>query len=64
MRLEAVLGGDLVLLGMREVPVADDRLPADVKAVDPVRGGKDEPGDRVVLSDMSAWDSYDRVKLK
>jgi HlyD family secretion protein len=23
-----------------------------------------KPGDRVVLSDMSAWDSYDRVKLK
>jgi HlyD family secretion protein len=23
-----------------------------------------QPGDRVILSDMSAWDAYDRVKLK
>jgi len=23
-----------------------------------------QPGDRVILSDMSAWDSYDRVRLK
>jgi HlyD family secretion protein len=23
-----------------------------------------QPGERVILSDMSAWDSYDRVRLK
>jgi HlyD family secretion protein len=28
-----------------------------------VRGGLVE-GDRIVLSDMSAWDDYDRVRLR
>ena len=23
-----------------------------------------KPGDKVILSDMSAWDAYDRVRLK
>jgi len=23
-----------------------------------------KPGDRVILSDMSAWDAHDRVRLK
>jgi HlyD family secretion protein len=23
-----------------------------------------QPGDKVILSDMSAWDAYDRVRLK
>jgi hypothetical protein len=23
-----------------------------------------QPGDKVILSDMSTWDAYDRVRLK
>jgi len=23
-----------------------------------------QPGDKVILSDMSAWDAFDRVRLK
>jgi hypothetical protein len=30
LRLEAVFGGDLLLLGVCEVPFQDRRLPADV----------------------------------
>jgi hypothetical protein len=33
-----------------------------VNAVEVVGGL--EPGDQVVLSDMSAWDAYDRVRLQ
>lgn len=35
---------------------------SSVSAVQVLEGLK--PGDRVILSDMSAWDSYDRVRLK
>jgi len=35
---------------------------SSVSTVQVVEGLK--PGDRVILSDMSAWDSYDRVRLK
>jgi HlyD family secretion protein len=35
---------------------------ASVSTIEVVEGLK--PGDQVVLSDMSAWDSYDRIRLK
>jgi len=35
---------------------------SSVNAVEILEGLK--PGDRVVLSDMSAWDAFDRVRLK
>ena len=38
---------DLGLVGMHEVPVADDLLAADVQAVDAMRRGEDKPRDQV-----------------
>ena len=35
---------------------------ASVSTVEVVEGLR--PGDQVVLSDMSQWDSYDRIRLK
>ena len=35
---------------------------ASVSTIEVVEGL--QPGDQVVLSDMSAWDSYDRIRLK
>ena len=35
---------------------------SSVNTVEIVEGLK--PGDRVILSDMSAWDAHDRVRLK
>jgi HlyD family secretion protein len=35
---------------------------SSVNAVEILEGLK--PGDKVVLSDMSAWDAFDRVRLK
>jgi HlyD family secretion protein len=34
---------------------------SSVNTIEIVKGLK--PGDRVILSDMSQWDSHDRVKL-
>ncbi len=35
---------------------------SSVNTVEILEGLK--PGDKVILSDMSAWDAYDRVRLK
>ena len=42
-----MLARDLVLVGVDEVPVADDFSPRDVEPVDPVRRGEDEAGDGI-----------------
>ena len=42
------------------VPVKLGR--ASVSTIEVVEGL--QPGDQVILSDMSAWDSYDRIRLK
>jgi len=44
----------------RRVPVKLGR--ASVNAVEVLAGLKE--GDRVILSDMSAWDAFDRVRPK
>src|SRR5919197_3741339 len=46
-RLDAVLAGDLLLVGAEEPAVADDFLAGDIQPVDAVRGGEDEAGNRV-----------------
>jgi hypothetical protein len=47
--LEAVLAGDLDLVGPDEVAVADDLFSRDAEAIDAVRRGQDEAGERVGL---------------
>src|SRR5438093_6534115 len=48
-RLDAVLAGDLLLVGADEVAVADDLFAADVETIDAVRRREDETRDRVGL---------------
>lgn len=60
---QSVVGLFRIASGESEATRVKVRLgKASVNTVEVLEGLK--PGDRVILSDMSAWDAYDRVRLK